>query len=267
MPSDSLISQAPQVLSLVAPKQAWYDHALTGVLLGFFLGFVANLLKEFVQNQTKRKAMVSNLYNEIGVNYTRARIDIRDTETIKEEFQRVSSTTPQGAPSDTPRMVYHGVKNNQYYGLYFKDLNLLDELLQERVAQFYSILKGVDGRSKTIDGMFKDYYSGNPLVKAGDILSQLDKAINQHKAVEILGVEAITIIHHLYKTDSFDKEEIKKFTGIIDGYIKSVGIGNNFALRDLSDKTAIGLETAAFVLYTLKNVENVNWGEYKVLSA
>lgn len=269
MDKTTQLTQAPPTFNLTPPPKAWYDNSLSGVLLGFILGFGASLLKEFFQNRSKKKSMASNLLNEIGVQFSKAQSSIPEIREIKRRFHNISvgQTGARETPSDTPRLEYHGVEHSDYYKLYFKDLYLLDQNLQERITEFYSILKSIDGRSKTLASMFRDYYSGSLIVKSGDIIDQLDKLIGQYESLEVIGAEALGIIFYRYKKREVDnKGEDKEFEVKIREFIKSVGVGNTFELKKLCSDTNIGILTCTYILRELEGIKNESFGKYKVLS-
>lgn len=265
------ITKAPETYVLTLPQKPWYQQevivSLTGVLVGFILGFLATILKEHIQKKSKIKRMVTNLYNEIGLNYAISKKSIESTNDIKNRFTALTSTIPQGVRSDTPRIEYFGISNADYYNTHFGDLDLLDYELQKRVAHFYSVMKGIDGRSKSLAEMFKDYYNGNTTVKSGDILTQLSKLIEQYEATEVVGVESLGIIsysyNHILNQDENTKEEIKKFTKIIEEFINKQETNKIFMLRELSKNTKVHLLTCAFILLQLKSVKSEAVGKYK----
>lgn len=257
----SQISQTPPTFVLSMPHEPWYQQEFTvsliGVLLGFLLGFLAPLVKEYIQNKIKIKKIAKNLVNEIGVNYTKSTIAITEIGDIKNRFISLTSTTPQGSRSHTPRLEYTGVENRIYYDLYFNNLDLLDYEIQRRVTHFYSILRGVDAQSKNVATMFKDYYAGNTAVKSGDIIDMLSKIIEKYKATEVLGVETIALMFNTYKhLRTEDESNSEQFTVKIKKYIQNKKLDKTFTLREIAQSTNIDLLTCACLLQKLDNIKN-----------
>jgi hypothetical protein len=266
------LKNASEVFLTVVSEKNWYQQevytALMGVVLGFILSFCSSLLKEYVEKRRKVKKIVMNLFNEIGVNYTKVGQDFPLIREVRSLFNSRAPAISGSSSIDTPRLIYHGVKNQAYYDLYFKDLDLLDYEIQKRVAHFYDILRGIDARSESIATMFENYYSGNMIVKKNDIIEQLDKLIKQLEAVELLGAETNAIMCHRYKilkneernkNDDYLRDKVHEF-------IKSMKKGQKFNLREISKTTGISIISCAHILHTFSNVKNsVLYGEYVII--
>lgn len=267
MAKDTQISQAPQMFFLNQPPKSWYDNSLVGVIVGFFLGFIVGLIREYILKNKKKKSIIRNLGNEIGINYTWAIGSIKTSKDILERFTKLTSEVPKGTKSDTPRLVYLGIKNWDYYNIYFENLDLVDNKLEERIVYFYSILRAIDGRSKLLAQMFEDYYEGKNSVQPGDIIELFNKVIGQYEAVEVVGSEALASMYYSYKfkNQNLQNEETDEFKKKINTFLDKIKTGEKFKLRDLGNATNVGLLTCAFILKTIDNIEDVMIGEYKKL--
>jgi hypothetical protein len=274
MNSQTQITAVPQTYILTLPQEQWYQQkaftTLFGVFAGFILGFGANVTKEYLQRRTMVKSMAFNLFTEIGINYTKSSKSAVELTDIYNRFKKVSTTFPQGSLSDTPRIEHHGIENNAYYTLYFKDLYLLEQPLQERIAHLYSILRSITAISKPLSERFRDYYKGDTIVKPDDILDQLSKMIMQYKAIEEVAAEALAIVSITHKKSEFSGKESdsdKKLRDAMDKYLDNIKPKTEFTLREASEATGISLLTCAYFIRKYNKAENSSYGKYTLINS